>query len=164
MSRPEPTRAVRTRRPPPPFRPVEVRRRHRRGPRLITVTLGGPALEGFEIEQPGASIRVLLPSPGDQSLTLPTWNGNEFLLADAAGRFYAGRVLQTAEGWAMLAWLQFGPDGGFVGEIGDPMPLTCGRARTAARQRRLRPQRGSGRSGRPLLAGRMPSARCYDLL
>lgn len=82
MSRPEPTSAMRTRRPPPPFRPVEVRRRHRRGPRLITVTLGGPALEGFEIEQPGASIRVLLPSPGDQSLTMPTWNGNEFLLAD----------------------------------------------------------------------------------
>jgi hypothetical protein len=37
----------------------------------------------------------------------------------------------------MLAWLQFGPDGGFVGELGDPMPLVVdagGRLRIGGRR------------------------------
>jgi beta-fructofuranosidase len=52
--------------------------------------------------------------------------GDEFLLGDEAGRYYAGRVVETPEGWVMLAWAQWGPDGGFVGEISDPMPLRVG--------------------------------------
>jgi NADPH-dependent ferric siderophore reductase len=34
------------------------------------------------IEQPGSSVRVLLPSPGEAELVVPRWNGNEFLLPD----------------------------------------------------------------------------------
>jgi NADPH-dependent ferric siderophore reductase len=45
------------------------------------VTLAGPGLEGLVIDEPGASVRLLLPS-SDGELVLPTWNGNEFLLPD----------------------------------------------------------------------------------
>lgn len=55
---------------------------HPVGPRLQRVTLRGPALEGFPVPLPGASVRVLLPSPGADELVVPTWTGNEFLLPD----------------------------------------------------------------------------------
>jgi len=42
------------------------------------VTLGGSDLEGFHVDEPAASVRLLLPSSGE--LVIPTWNGNEFLL------------------------------------------------------------------------------------
>jgi beta-fructofuranosidase len=48
---------------------------------------------------------------------------DDFLLGDEVGRCYAGRVVETRKGWLMLTWLQYGPDGGFAGEISDPMPL-----------------------------------------
>jgi NADPH-dependent ferric siderophore reductase len=46
------------------------------------VTLGGPELEGFRADEPAASVRLLLPTPGADELVMPAWNGNEFLLAD----------------------------------------------------------------------------------
>ena len=46
------------------------------------VTLAGPELEGLTVEQPAASVRLLLPSAADRELVVPSWNGNEFLLAD----------------------------------------------------------------------------------
>ena len=46
------------------------------------VTLTGSELEGLTIDQPAASVRLLLPSPGSAELVMPTWNGNEFLLPD----------------------------------------------------------------------------------
>ncbi len=70
------------RREPPRFRPVEVVRVEPRNARLVRVTLAGPALEGFVVEEPAASVRLLLPTPGTGHLVLPAWNGNEFLLAD----------------------------------------------------------------------------------
>jgi len=73
--------ATRLRREPPPWRHVEVRAQHRITPRLVRVRLGGPELAGFALDLPAASVRLLLPSPGDD-LEIPTWNGNEFLLAD----------------------------------------------------------------------------------
>jgi NADPH-dependent ferric siderophore reductase len=76
------TPAPRVRRPPPPFRRVEVRRVEDRSPRLRRVTLAGPALEGFVLDEPAASVRLLLPSPGTDALVVPEWNGNEFLLPD----------------------------------------------------------------------------------
>ena len=76
-----PTSAARTRREPPHFRHVEVRRTEAVGPRLMRVTLGGAELEGLTVEQPGASVRLLLPPPNGE-LTLPTWEGNEFRLPD----------------------------------------------------------------------------------
>ena len=73
---------LRTRREPPPLRPVAVRSVERRTPHLVRLTLGGPALEGFEPPGPAASVRLLLPSPTTGALVLPTWDGNEFLDAD----------------------------------------------------------------------------------
>ena len=72
----------RVRREPPTFRRLEVRRVDRIGPRMIGVTVGGPELEGFTVDLPAASVRLLLPSPGERELVMPTWNGNEFLLDD----------------------------------------------------------------------------------
>lgn len=46
------------------------------------VTLGGPELEGLIVEQPAASVRVLLPPPDGGELVIPDWAGNEFLLPD----------------------------------------------------------------------------------
>ena len=69
------------RREPPRFRTVAVRGAVRLSPRLARITLAGPELEGFTVAQPAASVRLLLPSPG-QDLVVPRWNGNEFLLPD----------------------------------------------------------------------------------
>jgi NADPH-dependent ferric siderophore reductase len=49
---------------------------------MVRVTLAGPDLDGLTVEQPAASVRLLLPSPGGQGLVVPSWNGNEFLLPD----------------------------------------------------------------------------------
>jgi NADPH-dependent ferric siderophore reductase len=70
------------RREPPRFRPVAVRRVERLSPRMVRVTLAGPELAGLSVDQPAASVRMLLPSPGATELVVPTWNGNEFLLPD----------------------------------------------------------------------------------
>ncbi|HZA79069.1 MAG TPA: siderophore-interacting protein [Acidimicrobiales bacterium] len=73
-------RPVRARREPAPFRRVVLRRAKRLSPRLVRVTLAGPELDGLTVDQPAASIRLLLPSPGANELVMPAWNGNEFLL------------------------------------------------------------------------------------
>jgi NADPH-dependent ferric siderophore reductase len=49
---------------------------------MVRVTLAGSELAGLTVEQPAASVRVLLPSPGATELVVPTWNGNEFRLRD----------------------------------------------------------------------------------
>src|SRR5438105_5344289 len=72
----------RGRREPPPFRRVEVRRVEALSPRMARLTLAGAALAGLIIDEPAASVRLLLPSAGSNELVIPTWNGNEFLLAD----------------------------------------------------------------------------------
>jgi len=83
VSRSEPrSTTVRSRREPPRFRRVAVRRVERLTARMIRVTLGGPDLEGLTVEHPAASVRLLFPSPGAQELVIPSWNGNEFLLAN----------------------------------------------------------------------------------
>lgn len=48
----------------------------------MRVTLAGPELEGFSVEQPASSVRLLLPRPATCELEMPRWNGNEFLLPD----------------------------------------------------------------------------------
>jgi NADPH-dependent ferric siderophore reductase len=65
-----------------PFRPVVVRRTERLTPHMARLTLGGPALAGLPMGLPAGSIRVLLPPPEVDHVVVPTWNGNEFLLAD----------------------------------------------------------------------------------
>jgi NADPH-dependent ferric siderophore reductase len=49
---------------------------------MARVTLAGEELVGFAVDEPAASVRLLLPAPSDPELVLPTWRGNEFLLAD----------------------------------------------------------------------------------
>jgi NADPH-dependent ferric siderophore reductase len=74
----------RTRREPPRFRRVAVRRAERVSPRLVRITLGGDELAGLAIEHPASSVRLLLPSPGADELLIPTWSGNEFRLPDGS--------------------------------------------------------------------------------
>lgn len=74
--------AMKTRREPPSFRHVVVRRTEHVSPRLSRITLTGPELDGLVVEEPAASIRLLLPSPDTTELVVPTWRGNEFLLPD----------------------------------------------------------------------------------
>ncbi len=71
--------SLRLRREPPAFRVVDVVGAERLSPRMMRVTVGGPGLDGFAVDQPAASVRLLLPTQG---LVIPTWNGNEFLLPD----------------------------------------------------------------------------------
>jgi NADPH-dependent ferric siderophore reductase len=49
---------------------------------MTRVTLAGPDLEGLTVEDPAASVRLLLPASGANELIMPSWNGNEFLLPD----------------------------------------------------------------------------------
>ena len=75
---------VRTRREPPKFRTLAVRRTEALTPRLLRVTLGGDELAGLTLDLPAASVRLLLPSAGRPDLVMPAWNGNEFLLPDGS--------------------------------------------------------------------------------
>lgn len=70
--------SVPARRPPPPLRPAAVVRTAPVTPRLLAVTVDG--LPGIRVDEPAASVRVLLPEP--EGLVIPEWNGNEFLLPD----------------------------------------------------------------------------------
>ncbi len=63
---------------------MTVLRAERLTPRLVRVTLSGSELRGLEVNQPAASVRVLLPRAGAARLEVPEWTGNEFRLADGA--------------------------------------------------------------------------------
>jgi NADPH-dependent ferric siderophore reductase len=76
------TSGERIRREPPRFRHVTVHSTAPITPRLVGVTLIGDDLDGFAIEAPASSVRLLLPELGARSLVVPDWNGNEFLLPD----------------------------------------------------------------------------------
>jgi NADPH-dependent ferric siderophore reductase len=47
---------------------------------MARVTLVGEELRDFEVPEPAASLRLLVPSPGSGKLVMPVWNGNEFRL------------------------------------------------------------------------------------
>ncbi len=49
---------------------------------MIRITFAGPALAGFAVPEPAASVRLLLPV-GDR-LVIPRWAGNEFLFPDGS--------------------------------------------------------------------------------
>lgn len=61
---------------------MTVRRVESLSPRLVQVTLGGDELAGLSIDEPAASVRLLLPTEAGGPLVVPQWNGNEFLLPD----------------------------------------------------------------------------------
>lgn len=65
---------------------------------MMRVGLAGPDLAGLSVEEPAASVRLLLPSPPAREIEVPRWNGNEFLLADGrrpAIRTFTPRRLDT---------------------------------------------------------------------
>jgi NADPH-dependent ferric siderophore reductase len=68
-------------------------------PRLRRVTFGGPELDGLVIDQPAASVRLLLPLAATGELVMPEWTGNLFLLPDggrAPIRTFTPRRLDAA--------------------------------------------------------------------
>lgn len=86
------------RREPPPFRRVTVQRVEDLTPRMRRFVLGGPELEGLEIDEPAASVRILLPADGDGTLVMPEWTGNQFELPSgerAPIRTFTPRALDT---------------------------------------------------------------------
>jgi beta-fructofuranosidase len=49
----------------------------------------------------------------------------EFLVGDRIGSLYAGKLVLSPDGkWVLLASCTFAPDGAFVGELSDPLPVT----------------------------------------
>ncbi len=72
----------RVRREPPPFRRLDILGTQAVSPHMTRVILGGKELQGFHVEHPAASVRLLLPQDG--GLAIPTWNGNEFLNSDGS--------------------------------------------------------------------------------
>jgi NADPH-dependent ferric siderophore reductase len=49
---------------------------------MALVTLAGSDLAGFAVDEPAASVRLLVPPAGSDALVMGTWTGNEFLLPD----------------------------------------------------------------------------------
>jgi NADPH-dependent ferric siderophore reductase len=80
----DPDLPTRVRREPPTFRRVTVQAVTPVTPRLRRVTLHGDELAGLVVDQPAASVRLLLPAPESSQLVIPTWNGNEFLFPDGS--------------------------------------------------------------------------------
>jgi NADPH-dependent ferric siderophore reductase len=86
------------RREPPAFRRVTVGKTADLTPHLRRVTFAGDELTGLVIDEPAASVRLLLPSDGTTGLVIPEWNGNEFLLPDGRRpliRTFTPRHLRT---------------------------------------------------------------------
>lgn len=75
---------LRTRREPPPFRRVAVVNATCESAYLVRMILDGPDLDGLIVDEPAASVRLLLPSTPGSDLVIPTWNGNEFLLENGS--------------------------------------------------------------------------------
>jgi NADPH-dependent ferric siderophore reductase len=61
---------------------MAVRHVEQLGPWMVRVTFTGVELAGLEVDEPAASVRLLLPAPGETELVTPVWRGNEFLLPD----------------------------------------------------------------------------------
>jgi NADPH-dependent ferric siderophore reductase len=77
-------RLTRVRREPPPLLPVTVIERVEQTPRMIGLTFEGDGIRDLTAEQPAMSVRLLIPTPGTDTLVTPEWNGNEFLLPDGS--------------------------------------------------------------------------------
>ena len=65
---------------PPELRTVDVAGVEELSARMARLTVTGGELDGFEIVEPAASVRLLIPTTGTADLVMPEWNGNEFLL------------------------------------------------------------------------------------
>lgn len=75
---------LRTRREPPPFRHMAVVDVEHTSDYLVRVVFDGPDLGQLVVDEPAASVRLLLPTSPADGLVIPSWNGNEFLLGDGS--------------------------------------------------------------------------------
>lgn len=67
---------------------------------MLRVVFGGGDLDGFAIEGPASSVRLLLPPPGADEIVMPTWSGNQFELPDgerAPIRTFTPRYFDAAQ-------------------------------------------------------------------
>lgn len=76
------SRLARLRREPPPLLRVLVTGRDELSERLVRISFQGEALADMVVDEPAASVRLLVPGRGAGGLVIPTWDGNEFLLPD----------------------------------------------------------------------------------
>jgi beta-fructofuranosidase len=52
---------------------------------------------------------------------------HEFLVGDSLGSLYSGKLVKGPDDRLyFLAWRNFAPDGSFVGELDDPLPISVG--------------------------------------
>lgn len=72
------------RREPSRYRRVVVQSVEPLTPHMVRVVLGGDELDGFSIDAPASSVRLLLPQPGSVELVMVTWTGNQFELPDGS--------------------------------------------------------------------------------
>lgn len=69
---------------------------------MLRVVLGGDELDGFSIEAPASSVRLLLPPDGENEIVMPEWTGNQFELPNGdrapirtfTPRFFDGEQLE----------------------------------------------------------------------
>ena len=48
----------------------------------------------------------------------------QYVVADKIGSLYSGKLIEGADGqWMCIAFRQFAPDGSFIGELNDPIPI-----------------------------------------
>ena len=78
------SRRTQIRREPPPFQAGTVVSNEPVTRRLTRIQLAGPELVALSIEEPAASVRLLVPTEGEHELIIPAWNGNEFLRPDGS--------------------------------------------------------------------------------
>jgi NADPH-dependent ferric siderophore reductase len=119
------------RREPPPFRRVTIGHTQYLTPHLRRLTFVGDELQGLEIDEVAASVRLLIPSRGSDELVMPVWEGNEFLLPDGRRpliRTFTPRYLRTDPPELDLDVVLHGDDGasGWAGTaaVGDPAAVS----------------------------------------
>jgi beta-fructofuranosidase len=62
---------------------------------------------------------------GESPLGPFRYTTDEFLVGDAVGSLYAGKLARDRDGsWVFLASRQFAPDGTYIGQLSDPLPVT----------------------------------------
>jgi beta-fructofuranosidase len=72
--------------------------------------------------QPATGVHYLV---ADQPLGPYAYLTDEFLLGDPGGSFYSGKLIQMADdSWSIIAYRHYNPEGDFIGELAEPMPVT----------------------------------------
>jgi NADPH-dependent ferric siderophore reductase len=95
------------------------------------ITFGGGELDGLVIDEPAASVRLLIPTRGTSELIMPEWTGNEFLLPDGRRpliRTFTPRHLRTDPNELDLDVVLHGEEGasGWAAgvRVGDPAAVS----------------------------------------